>query len=661
MPGGFVNVDENETQYSGVQYKKMMGQLTLNYSEGMTFRCNTTGETVVFAWHNIVKHMVSPVKSGKHLLKLILNEGKESAKFEFTERDPLENVRKDISRQLKALRTVTTVSFESLSGKKRGASEMNGSPNGGEANSFEDLEPTALAVARSAVLAAHAKLRQQHQYLVEESKTVTEDDFWKTHENLLAEEYARMAGLTKAGGSSILQSHVPASGRVTLAVEEMRQIFILYPAVHKAYEEKVPLEMSDEQFWRKYLESEYFHRDRGRMGTAARIHAGGNTSNGDANKKSKGSGLSTEEQDARAAAAGADDLFSRYEQKLQEAKANEGSQSNRRQWGTKLGVGQFDLAKTFETERGNLLAGPQDNHPQLSDGKGTRVVEKYNRHWAMVLHPDEAVAGADLLAIARKSAMEAPDDDEDATPGGGVNEEMVRLVEFASSNPDEVDHAHAQGIDEAEYEPLTLRNIEAYNYAQTQTQTMGSTTTANDSEQQQQHEQHLVYAKVMVQKTKEMVNKISSQGPEGFFLPDSCFPPSGYGFKVMESLTMKMENDSKTEEESLEMLKRLPEDFKETLQSYFRRSSELLRHFFGLRRLEEQSGRSSSSPKLARIVEAMQSFYREMEQMRKNLPDGIQGGEMRQMVDPIMRQLNWIFQQHIGSRRGSGGFVDVEN
>jgi hypothetical protein len=36
-------------------------------------------------------------------------------------------------------------------------------------------------------------------------------------------------------------------------VEEMRQIFIPLSAVHRAYEEKVPLELSDEQFWRKYL------------------------------------------------------------------------------------------------------------------------------------------------------------------------------------------------------------------------------------------------------------------------------------------------------------------------------------------------------------------------------------------------------------------------
>jgi len=106
---------------------------------------------------------------------------------------------------------------------------------------------------------------------VQETQTLTEDDFWKTHQHLLEEEYARISGMTRAGTSTLLQSHLQLlTGRVTLGVEEMRQIFILYPAVHKTNEENIPLELSDEQFWRKYLESEYFHRDRGRLGAASR-------------------------------------------------------------------------------------------------------------------------------------------------------------------------------------------------------------------------------------------------------------------------------------------------------------------------------------------------------------------------------------------------------
>ena len=47
----------------------------------------------------------------------------------------------------------------------------------------------------------------------------------------------------------------------------------MYPAVHRAYEEKVPLELSEEQFWRKYLESEYFvkHYDIDTNATLAKV------------------------------------------------------------------------------------------------------------------------------------------------------------------------------------------------------------------------------------------------------------------------------------------------------------------------------------------------------------------------------------------------------
>jgi len=76
--------------------------------------------------------------------------------------------------------------------------------------------------------------------------------------------------------------------------------------------------LSDEQFWRKYLESEYFHRDRGRIGAASRRDG-----KNDKDSKNK-NGLSIEDQEARAAAVGTDDLFSRYDQKIRESSKKRG-------------------------------------------------------------------------------------------------------------------------------------------------------------------------------------------------------------------------------------------------------------------------------------------------------------------------------------------------
>jgi hypothetical protein len=70
--------------------------------------------------------------------------------------------------------------------------------------------------ARSRLLATNSTLRQQHSYLVEESRTVTEDEFWITHQNLVKEEQARIeqhdkdCGLPSDSDDSSSESHESA-------------------------------------------------------------------------------------------------------------------------------------------------------------------------------------------------------------------------------------------------------------------------------------------------------------------------------------------------------------------------------------------------------------------------------------------------------------------
>lgn len=621
-------VDENDkvTVYPGVIFKKTPGRVILNAVE-----CRFEDAWRV-AWESVVKHQVSPASHPKAMLKLVLKTS--SATFHLPSRDDLDRIRADITERLRQL----------AAKRKRPHSGLD------PPSAFDHLDPTSLAVTRSSLLASNPALRRQHSYLTIETQTVSEDDFWETHKNLVEEEYAKITGYTKAGTSSLLQSALPSSGKVRLGVEEMRQIFILYPAVHKAYEEKVPLELSDEQFWRKYLESEYFHRDRGRMGTTAKNHSSG----AEPTPQKPQAGLNDEQQEARAAAVGTDDMFSRYDQKLKERDPERSDKASG--MGRRLAVGQFDLAATFATERGELLEGPKDHHPpnQFDEGgKGPRVIQKYNRHWAMVLHPDEAVAGANLKQVARRSLDDANLNDEDAKYGGGVDEEMQRLVDFASAPEEEADHAAGIGH-HLEYEPLTLCNIEAYYVSQKANEPQS---TESESEADRKHK---FFAQQMVKKTESLVQKAA-----GNQLPKSCFPPDALGRELLSALTKKMANDSKTEAASLEMVNMLPEDFRQRLQTYFGRSSELLRHFFGLRRLEQETSNGNSgvhAQKLARIVRGMETFYREMEVMRKDLPQTETGELMRKMCLPIMGQLDWAFKLHRegSGGGGGGGFVAVD-
>jgi len=714
-----MDIDRDESSstssYEQVLYKKKEGRLELTPS-GLSFFLRGAGSAdhsgennngggnnnnnggppsssflvVNIPWTNVQKHQVSPATYPKSLLKLILLDSNAAAAttattttttatststttFQLPNRDELERIRKDITNRLRASRS-SSPSFSPSSKKKRPLSSLNGGGGGAPTStkpaSFGELDATALAVTRSSLLAANPALRQQHAYMVQQAKTVSEGDFWKTHEDLVEEEYAKIAGCAKAGTSSHLLSHLPGSGRVTLGVEEMRQIFILYPAVHKAYEEKVPLELSDEQFWRKYLESEYFHRDRGRMGHAARNHSSGanqqqqKLQQQSGQKKGK-SGPSFEEQDARAAAVGTDDLFSRYDQKLKEQQRQKmdasgaSSKSRHQGFGRHLAVGQFDLTSTFETERGKLLEGPKDNHPlnQEDDGKGSRVIQKYNRHWAIILHPDLAVAGANLTDVSRRSVQDVLPDDPDPLAGGGVDADMRKLVDFADATEEEADHASGIGH-HTEYEPLTLHNVEAYYASQVANKQKSSET---DDEAAKRH---AIFSKAMATKAESLVEALEKGSGS---LPASCFPEAQLGRDLLAALTHKMKKDSITEAASLEMVNKLPEEFRQQLQLYFRRSSELLRHFFGLRRLEQQatgggSGSTSHSQKLARIVRGMETFYREMEVMRKELPQTETGELMRKMCLPIMEQLDWAFKLHRegAGGGGGGGFVDVE-
>jgi transcription initiation factor TFIIH subunit 1 len=700
MEGVEILQNGDVSEYSNVIYKKRVGDLTVSPTN-MVFRSRResgnaeNATTMSIEWKDVVKHQVSPANYPKALLKVILapnqnssvntNKANVSTTFQMEDREELERIRKDVTYRLQrhANRDVHDGTTTSTT-KKRPYSEFQS-----VTTSFGELDPTAVAVTRSALLAANAALRQQHKYLVTETSTVAEEDFWKTHQHLLEDEYARISGMARAGTSSVLQSHLPSSGRVTLGVQEMRQIFILYPAVHRAYEEKVPLELSDEQFWRKYLESEYFHRDRGRMGTAARNHAPAETVvNDDKKNKNKNAGPTLEQQEARAAAVGTDDFFSRYDQKLQEESSalaadpqptgqsggSAGTGTNdslHRKWGTHLAVGQFDLTSTLETERGNLLEGPKDNHPpnQNDDGKGARVIQKYNRHWAMVLHPDEAIAGSNLMEVARRSVLDVLPDDTDASVMGGVDEETRRLIVFADAPEEEANHATCVGLQDGnEYEPLTLQNVEAYYAGRVNSATAGGGGSKELNEEAAKR--HTVFAREIASKAQSLVNKLATRTDGSTpHIPETCFPPAGLGRELLSALTKKMAKDAETEAQSLEMVNKLPEEFRNRLQSYFRRSSELLRHFFGLRRLEAEGGgdggdasSSHNSQKLARIVRGMETFYREMEGMRRDFPQTEIGEMMRKMCLPIMDQLDWAFKLHRegSGSGGGGGFVTVE-
>lgn len=660
-----------------------------------------------------------------------------SLAFAFPNREILEHVRRDVSNRLSSHRHAGGSNSngdgdiaEAGKSRKRPHSSIEEeelltlsppSQSTPPSTQYIDLDPTAQIAARSSILASDPALRAQHRLLVLDTGTLTEADFWNTHSRLVANEYAKISGWARCGLSSDIKSSleynnnasafgyskpstkskdassggsgkdgstgssssrtVRGGGVIHLGVEEMRQIFIMYPAVHRAYEEKVPLELSEEQFWRKYLESEYFHRDRGRLGShmgslvqaetderrkklrnsnnkgksssgvnkddneeVGIISKGGDGSKSKDDEKKRKEDLAGKEEEAknRLAAAGTDDIFSRYENNRQgggrppttldmPVDMTQQHQKQKHKQPQRLAIGKFDLTATVEVERGSRFLG-NDLHPNPKhDTSNSRIVDKYNRHWAIVLHPIKSMAGVNLKNVtssrsssttsAKYVGMKQLDDD--AKVNGGNDSEMRRLVGFANAN--ECDADFARGVDDNDddnnngQQELHLRNVDAYagKFGPTDKSTAGKKGGIGDMNL------HLQYAKILASTMRASTESIlrenmsSSMAGRGFCTAPTLtrpFPEPKIGRGLLEALTKKMSADSKTEADVQELANTLPEEFKTQLATFFRRASELLRHFFSLRSVfgedDDENGRigqsESQKQRLANIVKGME-------------------------------------------------------
>ena len=289
-----------ESTFHGVVHNKFRGSLTLSEA-GILFQCSDSDGLSFKAplpWKQIVKHQVSPASHPKHLLKLIVASANTTANdatasssgnnnasytFQFLTRNGLESARREVSARLVKVRGANNV------GVKRPRDDSNNNSSSNSINkpiigkdtkqqrsnnssppssTYITPDPIALIATRSSLLASDPSLRAQHRLLVLQNSTLSEEDFWETHSRLVADEYARISGCKSGGRGSAMKSSLDLGfttgstssggnnskkkdkesmsnnrGVIHLGVEEIRQIFLMYPAVHRAYEEKVPLEL----------------------------------------------------------------------------------------------------------------------------------------------------------------------------------------------------------------------------------------------------------------------------------------------------------------------------------------------------------------------------------------------------------------------------------
>ena len=629
-------------------YKKKNGTLILTDTH-LSFNSAPSPSTnseqkpllIQLTWSEIAKHQVSPASHPKALLRILLKDStlyKKGLAFQLQTRDDLDRVRVSVSAKLNGVKQLNNRKRPRDEGPSSTSSKDRDIKSSDEVsnNSFVKFGKDTLAISRAALLASDDALREQHKLLVS-GNVVSEEDFWSGHRRKLADEAAKVHGKVMKGVESVMRSNLDLSnngGKVRLGVEEIRQIFILYPAVHKAYEEKVPLELSEEQFWRKYLESEYFYSDRGRIGSA--------TQNSDKVETS---------QESHAAIAGAEDIFSRYDVELmkerdeRENNATTNSiSSKKRKIGRDLGIGQFDLLKTFEVERPKL--GATDLHPTTSQNSQTaRIVKKYNRHWGLVMNFNQAAAGNSLVDMSKPKNNR--EDDLSAEVNGGNDEEFERLVKFAECPQNEADHRRARGDDE--FFALSLRDVDVY-----------SSSNTNDSSSKVQNSELLRrdsdLAAFMASRMKTYTNSIydpsstkslmerkyaESENSKIAKMGMKCqFPDGRSGQRLLGALTNKIKESTKTEADTMAQVKSLPEQYKREIEKFFLRSSEILRHFYGLLNTNENK-------KLDKIVDGIRVLYEEIQNLRKLLLDsGEEGVEIvLSLCLSIIKQLDHAVKQ----------------
>lgn len=395
-------------------------------------------------------------------------------------------------------------------------------------------------------------------------------------------------------------------------------------------------------------------------------------------KKEEVSKVDVSGDDARLAAAGTDDIFSRYDptssRNTNTAATTPNHPLNNTHIGTNLAVGQFDLASTVETERGDRYLGASDLHPaSASDGgqqqdkasRGSRVIDKYNRHWAIVLHPQDSVGTSDNKNLSMEALINR-EDVETKTTQDSIDQEMSDLVGFANADENHADHSRGLGEEDGGTMELTLHNVSGYTGQFSSVEKDGATATSKDTS-----DLALKYTKYLaatLQTTTEPLLRNENTGQVRGFNDaptlKKAFPEPKIGRGLLEALSKKMAADSQTEADVQKLADTLPESFRTNLASYFRRSSELLRHFFALRSVFSEDSKDnggigmsdSQRNRLTSIVKGMEKVHGEMYELTRTL-DLVES----KMFKPIMDQLDWAFKLHREDsvKGGGGGFVPV--
>ncbi|CDS02639.1 hypothetical protein LRAMOSA00044 [Lichtheimia ramosa] len=125
--------------------------------------------------------------------------------------------------------------------------------------------------ARKQLLSTSRELHTLHMELVVQGKTVTEEEFWaspyvKRIRQKLKKDTVSREGRQKGRSSKMVElmpgQQEGSDVKYTLTSQIIHNIFTEFPSVKRAYDTNVPDKVSEKDFWKRFLASEFFHRSR---------------------------------------------------------------------------------------------------------------------------------------------------------------------------------------------------------------------------------------------------------------------------------------------------------------------------------------------------------------------------------------------------------------
>ncbi|ORZ31637.1 hypothetical protein BCR44DRAFT_167600 [Catenaria anguillulae PL171] len=221
---------------------------------------------------------------------------------------------------------------------------------------------------RAELLKKHRTLAKLHQDLVR-SRHVTENEFWAARKPLL--ERAALEKAQKPGHKSTRPPDVgrqTGDNKVTFTVtpQLVHSIFLQYPSVHRLFMQKVPVEMSEKDFWQRYVQSSLFKQS---PATVAELATSGEQIAGSRAGPSLGSGA--ESGKATEGDAMFDACFSEEVQRLREEMAAD------------IVRPTLNLTAT-EEDRVDINGNMPDKMMRFTEEAS--ILKKFNQHSSRILH-----------------------------------------------------------------------------------------------------------------------------------------------------------------------------------------------------------------------------------------------------------------------------------